>query len=171
MRLTRADRELIDVCRQAIAESNNRPPRMAEVGSRSAEIASTLMAEFPKLHVDLCGDWNNFTDLPWQEQKRWSDMHDRAMSRTARTPERRRIYKCRPDLARSLIAQYSLTACCFSDDRVTTGWDVWYSRVASGGGICGVRSSATDESLSDWSKSHKVPAVFGHRIWWVRKPQ
>ena len=171
MKLTKADRELISMCGDAITNSLARPPRMAEVGCRSAEIAATLMAEFPRLHVDLCGDWNNFAELPWVEQQHWSGLYDRAMSRTDRTPARRRMYKCYPSVARSLIAQYSVAACCFSDAIVTCGWDGWYSLVEPSGVMCGVRSTLTDANIEEWSKRCRVPVLFTQWTWWAGKPR
>jgi hypothetical protein len=171
MRLTRADHELLDLCRPAIGRSTIAAPRMAEVGSRKAEIASVLMREYAKLLVHLLGDWGNFGNIPWNEGQDWEALFLSAQLNTVDTPPRRRMHLGDPNANAFRVGQYELVLCCFSDDRHVGNLYTWHSRVMSSGVLCGVRSPTADATISQWTRTCGIQFQTSKRIWWIEKPR
>ena len=171
MRLTRADRELLDVCRPAIGRDTIAAPRMAEVGSRKAEISSVLMGEYPTLLVHLLGDWGNFGNIPWNESQYWEALFLSAQLHTVDTQARRRMHLGDPSANAFRVGQYELVLCCFSDDRHVRNLCTWHSRVMASGVLCGVRSTKADVAIETWAGSCGIQLQTSKRIWWVKKPQ
>lgn len=175
MRLNRADWHIVGYAREALWRvPAPQPLRMAEAGCRSAEIACTLMADFPRLHVALCGGWPRSelqADVTWYEQQDWDRRLAVALERTHSVPPRRVLHRADPWDAARLFAPYELAVVAFSDAESIGDLSDWFPKVRADGILCGPRSEATDAEVTRWCRTGGIlqRLTFSARAWRIHR--